>query len=162
MTKVVDFIAEDLPASHPRRLMRTMSQDEFVTAYGSGTLNKSAKLGFNIYDAYLQERARFEFGTGFEIIQRSRVTYCDIKLVPCQAMTELGWHAERMIELRPFESDDFICKSFEIEYSDGKIKTGAGILVWETSAPWVPAGYMVLSVVAEQKNGVYKSATNPF
>lgn len=162
MTQKVYYVEKDLNEGHPRIKIRDMSKEDFIEKWGSGTLRKSNKLGFDIQDAYLKERVQFEFGYGFEIIQRSRVTYSDIKLVPSQALTELGWHAERMIQLRPFESDVFVCKQFEVEYADGKIKEGAGILVKETSCQWIPQGYMVLSIVAEKKNGNFLPAINPF
>ena len=67
-----------------------------------------------------------------------------------------------MVELRPFESDSFVCKQFEVEYADGQIKEGVGILVQSTSASWVPKGSMVLAFVAQRKAGVYLAAENPF
>lgn len=162
MTKIVAYNEKDLYLDHPRVLLRNLSKKEFIDKYGSGTLRKSEKLGFNIDEAYLQERTKFEFGQGFIIIQRSRVTYSDIKLVPSKALTELGWHAERMIEMRPFNSDVFVCKQFEVEFGNGKKKEGAGILVVTTSANWIPNGFMVLSIVAEQKRGKFLDAINPF
>jgi hypothetical protein len=162
MTELTSYTENDLPPTHPRRQIRDMSKDEFILKFGSGTLRKSLKLGFDIQEAYLNERSKFEFGAGFEIIQRSRVTYSDIKLISSASLTELGWHAERMIELRPFESDVFVCKQFEIEYANNIKKEGAGILIQETSAPWIPKGYMVFSVVAEIKFGKYLPAINPF
>lgn len=162
MTKIVQYVEKDLDSKHNRRQIRDMSKEEFIEKWGSGTLRKSTKLGFDIQEAYLQERVRFEFGAGFEIIQRSRVTYSDIKLVSSQGLTELGWHAERMIELRPFESDEFVCKQFEVEYADSKIRQGAGILVKETSCSWIPQGYMVFSIVTEKKEGKYSPSINPF
>jgi len=162
MTQHSSYHDNDLPATHPRRILRDLPQAAFVELYGSGTLRKSARLGFDIQEAYLQERAQLEFGLSFEVVSRSRVTYSDIKLVPCAALTELGWHAERMVELRPFESDSFVCKQFEVEYADGQIKEGVGILVKSTSASWVPKGSMVLAFVAQRKAGVYLAAENPF
>jgi hypothetical protein len=162
MTKFVSYTPNDLPPAHPRRMLREMDKSTFMHAYASGTLAKSARLGFDIHDAYIQERTQLEFGAGFEIVPRSRVTYSDIKLIPSAALTELGWHAERMIELRPFESDAFVCKQIEVSYADGRIREGAGILVEQTSAKWVPAGHMVLALVAERLKGQYASALNPF
>lgn len=162
MTKIVNYLEQDLDSQYLRRQLRDMSKEEFIEKWGSGTLRKSNKLGFDVQEAYWQERVRFEFGAGFEIIQRSRVTYSDIKLVSSQALTELGWHTERMIELRPFESDKFVCKQFEVEYADGKIRQGAGILVKETSCSWIPQGYMVFCIVTEKKEGKYMNAINPF
>lgn len=162
MTAVIDYCENDLPETHARRVLRNMSMEDFIDKLGSGTLRKSARLGFNVQEAYLQERAQVEFGSGFEVVPSSRVTYSDIKLIPCAALTELGWHAERMMEMSPFESDQFVCKQFEIEYANGRIREGAGILVRKTSAPWVPKGQMVIAIVAERVNGQYQSAVNPF
>lgn len=153
---------DSIPVNHPRVLLRNTSKEEFIEKWGSGTLRKSHRLGFDTHDAYLQERIRFEFGIAFEIIQRSRVTYSDIKLISSQALTELGWHAERMIELRPFDSDEFVCKQFDIEYANGTIKQGAGILLKSTSASWIPNGYMVFAIITEKRNNQYLPAINPF
>ena len=162
MTIIVQPLKEDIFSGHNRYVFRHLGKDDFITKFGSGTLKKSHKLGFNIDDTYIQERTRFEFGLGFECVPSSRVTYSDIKLVSCQAFTELGWHAERMIEMNPFQSDIFVCKQFDVEYSSNKMKSGAGILVKQTSAPWIPKGYIVFSIVAEKKGKKYKNAINPF
>lgn len=162
MLEVVDYVDGDLPATHPRRALRDMSMEEFIEKWGSGTLRKSQKLGFNVREAYLKERARFEFGEGFMIIQRSYVAYTDVNLVSCQGMTELGWHAERMIQLRPFESDKFLCKQIDVDMGESGRIVGAGIIVSKTSAKWIPLGYSVFSVVTEFKNGKYSPAINPF
>lgn len=161
-TTIVEVSDQDLHPSHPRHALRFISKEEFIEKWGSGTLRKSTRLGFNTHETYLQERTKFEFGLGFEIIPSSRVAYSDIELVSCQGMTELGWHAERMIELRHFESDLFICKKFEVEYSSGVKRQGAGILVAQTSAKWIPAGQMVFSIVTENINNKYQPAINPF
>jgi hypothetical protein len=162
MTTSVSYNERDIFEGHPRRKIRDMSQADFIENLGSGTLRKSHKLGFDIQDVYLQERTRFEFGLGFEIIQRSRVTYTDIKLVSHQAMTELGWHAERMIEMRPFDSDKFVCKQLDIEYPNEVKKQGYGIFVAETSCPWLPKGFIIFSLVVEVKNGKILDSINPF
>jgi hypothetical protein len=162
MTETIEYPPIGLSHDHPRRQLRDLTREEFIDKFGSGTLRKSARLGFYVQDAYLRERAQVEFGYGFEVVARSRVTYSDIRLVPGAPLTELGWHAERMIEMRPFEEDEFFCKQFEVEYADGKKREGAGILVWKTSAGWIPPGQMVLAIVAERVNGEYLGAINPF
>lgn len=162
MLEIVDYTEKDLPTTHPRRQLRDMSMEEFIEKWGSGTLRKSLKLGFNIQNAYLKERARFEFGEGFLIVLRSYVAYTDVNLVSCQGMTELGWHAERMIELRPFESDVFVCKQLDVDLGDDGRVVGAGIVLTKTSAKWIPVGYSVLSVVTEIKNNKFQPAINPF
>lgn len=162
MTAIVSYSSSDISPAHPRRSVRDMPYEEFVERWGSGTLRKAARLHFDVRDAYIQERVRFEFGHGFEALQRSRVTYTDIKLEACQALTELGWHAERMIELRPFDSDVFVCKHIDVEYANGRVKRGAGMLVLETSCTWIPQGYMVFCIVAERVGQQYKNAINPF
>lgn len=162
MTQRTDYLSSDLQPSHPRRAFRDLSQADFIQSFGSGTLRKSHRLGFDVHEAYLRERTQMEWGQGFEIIPRSRVTYSDLKLIASSSLTELGWHAERMIELRPFESDIFVCKQLDIEYANGHCKHGAGILLTHTSAPWIPKGFMIFSMVCEFLNGSYLPARNPF
>ena len=162
MLKIVDYLSGDLPEGNHRRKLRDLTMDEFIEKMGSGTVRKSKRLGFDVRDAYLAERAKFEFGEGFRIAPHSRVAYNDVRLVPCQGMTELGWHAERMIELRPFESDVFVCKTIDVEYDSNNRVVGAGIIVKETSAKWIPKGYAVFSIVTELKDGKYLPAINPF
>ena len=160
----VEYTLQDLDESHPRRTLRDMDKQTFIDKYGSGTLRKSQKLGFDITDAYLNERVKFEFGNGFQICYSSRFSYNDIKLIPCEAMTELGWHAERMIEIRPFESDIFKCKEIDVDFEGGERIQGIGIVLMETSAQWIPNGYSVFSIVStfNKETKQYMKAINPF
>ena len=147
-TRIVAYSPLDLPENHPRRRLRDLTQAEFIQQYGSGTLRKSNSLGFDVREAYLQERVRLEFGQGFELIQRSRLVYQDPKLAACQGITELCWHLERMITLRPFESDVFVPKYLEVTYADDSVKHSYGIFVHYTSAKWIPPGYIAIAHVA--------------
>ena len=139
--------------------MREMSINDWISKYGSGTLQKSQKLGFDVYDKYLEERVKFEFGFGFEILPKSYLTVSDIKLVSASALTELGWHLERMIEIRPYESDWFLAKYIQLGTDN---RQGGCILLKETSASWIPKGMMVFAMVAPFDNGKYLEAVNPF
>ena len=142
-------------------VLRNMSFEDFILNFGSGTLSKSYKLGMNVNDEYFAQRVRFEFGNSFEILHSSRITYSALKLTPCFPLTELGWHAERMIELRNFEEDVFKVKYLTAEYPDGTIKEGAGIIV-QTPAPWLPKGVFIFAFVSLKVNGVFQEAINPF
>lgn len=141
------------------KAMRTLNQADWIAKHGSGTLQKSQRLGFDIYDKYLEERVKFEFGFGFEILPKSYLTVSDIKLVSASALTELGWHLERMIEIRPYESDWFLAKYIQLGTDD---RQGGCILLKETSASWIPKGMMVFAMVAPFKDGKYQDAVNPF
>ena len=57
----VEYTLQDLDESHPRRTLRDMDKQTFIDKYGSGTLRNSQKLGFDITDAYSNERVKFEF-----------------------------------------------------------------------------------------------------
>lgn len=159
---IVPYSDKDILQGHPRRELRDLSRDAFIAQYASGSLRKSAKLGFDVQEAYLQERVRFEFGQGFECLPISRTIYSDPKFVPGQPITELCWHLERMIELRPFETDDFRAKSIQVEYETGKEKHGIGIWLETTSAAWIPKGYAVFAIVTQWQDGKYQPAINPF
>ena len=161
-TRIVAYSSLDLPENHPRRRLRDLTQAEFIQQYGSGTLRKSHSLGFDVRETYLQERVRLEYGQGFELIQRSRLVYQDPKLTACQGITELCWHLERMITLRPFDSDVFVPKYLEVTYADDSVKHSYGIFVHYTSAKWIPPGYIAIAHVAPVLNGQIKAANNPF
>lgn len=139
--------------------MRTMEQDDWIAKHGSGTLQKSKRLGFDVYEKYLEERVKFEFGFGFEMLSKSYLTVSDIKLVSASALTELGWHLERMIEIRPYDTDWFLAKYIQLGTDD---RQGGCILLKETSANWIPKGMMVFAMVAPFKDGNYQEAVNPF
>lgn len=163
MTEVVPYQEADLPAGHPRRILRDLDQETFIAKYASGSLRKSAKLGFDIKEAYLRERVKLEFGLGFDVIQKSWVMFNDPKFQSSQGVTEFCWHLERMIELRPFESDTFVAKELDIEKPDQSKRKGLGIFVKHTSAPWLPRGYIVYALVAERDaKGNLGPAINPF
>ena len=53
MTNIVEYTEKDLVSSHPRRLIRDLSQEEFIEKYGSGTLKKSKKLIYPYREFFL-------------------------------------------------------------------------------------------------------------
>lgn len=148
--KIVDYLDEDIDYNHPIRKNRNLTKQDWIDQYGSGTLQKSQKLGFNIEERYLIERVKFEFGNYFKICRASYATVTDIKLVSSAALTELGWHCERLIILRPFESDLFKAKYIHISETKD---IGGAIVLEETSAKWLPNGYFVYGLIAKRKKG---------
>jgi hypothetical protein len=129
--------------------LRQMEADEFVERHASGTLRKNKRLGMVWREQYLAERVAYEFGWEFECLPRSRVTFGDAYTEGDEpAITEAGWHIERYLELSPFPEDRFETKYVNVEYKDGRVREGIGIIVRQTSAPWVPGGHLVFAIVA--------------
>lgn len=147
-----------------RLALRTMLEDQWIDLHASGTLRKNKRIGFSYRLQYLAERVAYEFGYAFEILPRSKITFGDaITEEDCHALTEAGWHIERYIETNIF--GDFVqAKYIHIEDRDGSKREGVGIIVRETSCPWIPTGHIVFALVAEfdpcRKD--WKDAVNPF
>jgi hypothetical protein len=147
-----------------RVAIRNLSEEDWIEKHGSGTLRKNKRIGFTYRTQYLSERVAYEFGYGFEIVPRAQITFGDpITEGECPSLTEAGWHIERYLELDPF-GDYFEAKYIHASYRDNTQREGVGIIVRETSAPWLPAGHIVFSIVAEfdPAKKDWKHAINPF
>ncbi|MBY0359887.1 MAG: hypothetical protein K2W82_17925 [Candidatus Obscuribacterales bacterium] len=170
-TEVVEISADVLnsPALKKRVELRRLSMDEFIERHASGTLRKNKRIGFAVQNHYLHERVAYEFGWGFEILHRSRVTFGDaFSEGDCSAVTESGWHAERYLTMSIFPEDYFELKFLHIEKSEHEKQAGIGLVVRQTSAPWVPKGHLVYALIAEsiprkgEQPEHYLPAQNPF
>lgn len=150
-TTVVPVSAEvrGSPALKARLAVREMSADSWIDAHASGTLRKNKRLGFAWRDQYLRERTAFEFGWAFICVPRTRVEWgTPITEGDNSAITEAGWHIDRMLALWPYPEDYFEVKHLTIEL-EGKTARGIGLIVRSTSASWVPAGNIICGVIAE-------------
>ncbi len=147
----------------PRLAMRNMSIDEFIETRGSGTLRKNAAIGMNTTSHALHERVAYEFGYAFEALPERFVAWGEARSEgDCKPITEAGWHVERYASVSLFPGDEIECKFIEAEV-DGVRREGIGIVVRKTSAPWLPRGYIVFSIIAEysREKGVWLPAVNP-
>jgi hypothetical protein len=163
-TKVVDF-KNNYSCIQPLYDNRILSDKDWIEIHGSGTLRKNKRLGMAWKAQYLEERVAYEFGWEFEIQPRSRIMFGDAYTEGDEsAVTEAGWHIERYFTRKVFQEDIFQCKYINVEYSWGEKKEGIGIIVKETSAPWIPKGNIVFAIVAEYDtvNEKWKAANNPF
>lgn len=151
--------------AHKRRTaIRYMSEDEWTEKHGSGTLRKNKRIGFSTRTQYLAERVAYEFGYGFQILPRAQITFGDpISEENCSAITESGWHIERYMNMDVFD-DRIEAKYIHASHRDNSQTEGVGIILRETSAPWVPAGHIVFAIVAEFDpiKKAWKDAVNPF
>lgn len=155
----------DSPALAERLYIREMPADEWIEEKGSGTLRKNKRIGFAWKSQYLHERVAYEFGYCFEALPKTQVTFNDpITDADCKPLTEAGWHIERYMSLKVFPEDRFETKYIQVEDRDGSRREGVGILVKQTSAPWVPRGYLVFAIVAEHSKTLknFRDARNPF
>jgi hypothetical protein len=144
--------------------LRQMDADTFVERHASGTLRKNKRIGMVWREQYLHERAAYEFGWAFECMPRSRVTFGDAYTEgDVKPLTEAGWHIERYIEMAVFPEDRFEAKYINVEYKDGVLREGVGMIMRQTSAAFVPAGHLVFAIVAEfdPKAKTWRDAVNP-
>ena len=170
METVVKTLTKDEQAmvysqAHKRRtVIRYMSEDEWIEQHGSGTLRKNKRIGFTYRTQYLAERVAYEFGYGFQILPRSQITFGDpITEGDCHSITECGWHIERFMNMDVFD-DKVQAKYIHASFRDETKKEGVGIIVRETSAPWLPAGHIVFAIIAEFNpyTKEWEDAINPF
>lgn len=144
---------------------RTMSADDWVETYGSGTLRKNKRLQMTWRAQYLEERTAYQFGWEFQIQPRSRIMFGDAFTEgDAHAVTEAGWHIERYMTTKVFPEDYIECKYINVEYGHGEKKEGIGIIIRETSVQWIPTGHIVFAIVAEfdPVNQEWIDAVNPF
>lgn len=149
-------------ALEKRTAIRTMSEPDWIERHASGTLRKNKRIGFAYRTQYLDERVAYEFGYGFQILPRSQITFGDpISEGNCSAITEAGWHIERFIETNIF-GDFAEAKYINASFRD-KVEEGVGIIIRETSAPWIPSGHIIFSIIAEfdPLKKVWINAINP-
>lgn len=149
------------PALRRRLAVRQMTAEAWIDRHASGTLRKNARLGFAWREQYLGERAAFEFGWAFVCVPRSRVTWgTPVTEGDNHAITEAGWHIDRMLTLWPYPEDVFEVKYSYIAYETGMVE-GVGLVLRQTSAAWVPQGYLICALVAEydEKLKTWKETT---
>lgn len=153
----------DSPAFAARLAARQISIEEFIETRGSGTLRKNKAIGMNVTSHALHERIAYEFGYFFEACPERFVTWGEPRSEgDCKPLTEAGWHTQRYAEMCLFPGDEMSCKYIQVEI-DGEKREGVGIVIRQTSAPWVPKGHMVFCIIAEYnvKKGHFKNAINP-
>ncbi|MGE0709990.1 MAG: hypothetical protein AB7N76_25945 [Planctomycetota bacterium] len=138
------------PALARRVAVRTMKAEEWVERHASGTLRKNKRLGFAWKSQYRDERTCFEFGWEFELLPSTQINFnVAITEGDQKALTEAGWFVDRLLTIHPFPEDDFELKYVIADYRDGPRREGVGLILRQTSAPWIPAGHMVFAIVAE-------------
>lgn len=164
METVIEAAIEPLS---PRQKLRSMSTEEWINEHGSGTLRKNKRLGMTWNTQYLEERIAWEFGHGFELLPRSRVTFGDaITEGDCHPVTEAGWFIERyFVQMNAiFPTDYYECKSITVSPAESPKREGIGIIVRTTCAPWIKPGNVLFSIVTEYNDILkrYNPAKNPF
>lgn len=168
-TKIVPISQEVLhsPALKRRVWARVMPGEDFIEKHASGTLRKNSR-----YMAHGEhrghERVAFEFGYGFENMPATRVELGQaISEGDIKALTEIGWHMEKLVHTWPFPEDKF--QIAHIRVSDpgapnGVTRSGIGILVHQTSYPYLPKHHFIFAILSEwdEKASVFKPVVNPF
>lgn len=159
-------IKESLPDGIKKRIeIRFLSENDWIERHASGTLRKNKRLGFTYRSQYLHERVAYEFGWTFNLVPTSRVLWgAPFTEGDCKPITEAGWFAERYINLCIFSEDYFEVKYINITNPDDTITEGVGLIVRQTSAPWIGTNNSLYCIIAEFDNKTKKwlDARNPF
>lgn len=132
----------------------------------SGTLRKNARIGFRYIPQLEHEAICQTLGWAFEIIPTTYLTFNDaITEGDCHALTEVGWHVDRLLTIRPFSEDRFELKYINIQDTEGNIiRQGVGLIVWETSVQWIRKGTVCFALLTEYDpiKKEWTECTNPF
>ncbi len=164
-TKIIFDVPTKSSPIYRRALARFMSEEDFIENHASGTLRKNKRLGFDYKKQYLHERIAFDFGYGFECLHETHINWGAAPTEgDCSSITEAGWHVDRY-QFFAFPGDTFEVKYLKIH--DGATNTereGVGLIIRRTSAPYVPTGYVVFSLIAQVDTRAheYMNAINPF
>lgn len=132
----------------------------------SGTLKKNARIGFRHFDQLQHEAIAQTLGWGFEIIPTTYITFNDaITEGDCHAITEVGWHVDRLLNIHPFDEDVFELKYIIITDKDGNIdRQGIGVILKETSIQWISTSSLCFALLTEYDNvnKKWSNCVNPF
>lgn len=132
---------------------RFMTMEEWIEEHSSGTLRKNKRIGFAISSQYKVERVAWEWGWCFEMLPASYVSYGrPVSAGDCRAVTESGWHIDRMISRNPF-GDKIVPAYIHAAKSAGKNsdqgpREGLGVVIKKTNAPWIPKGHVIFAFIA--------------
>lgn len=143
-------------------LFRLLDQDNWIENYGSSTLKRAKKLGASFKNLYLEERIAWEWGLNFKGVPKSRITFGDPYTEgDCHFITEGQWIADRYIIRSPFLEDLFEWKYIIVsDTNSNKLEEGLGLILRETTAQFIPSGYIIYAIIVTVENHKYTSV-NP-
>ena len=137
----------------PSRIVnnRLMKNGEWIDLHGSGTLRDNKELNFVWSIQCLSERVAYTFGYGFGAFKSHLVTFNDsISECDQSAYTLSGRWMKRYLATNLFPEDYFELKYVIIKNEVGQREwEGIGIIVRETSATFIPDGFMVVARVCQ-------------
>ncbi len=166
-TRIVPLSPEVLasPALAGRIALRKMPFREWIREHGSSTLRKGERNGAGIKKLLSHERVAHEFGWTFEVEFATRLLYGRLlDEGDCPPITETFWFVDRMRVMNVFPEDVYEAKYIHIDVGKPTARQGAGIILRQTSAPWVPRGHLVFALIASfnPATGDFEDAQNPF
>lgn len=132
----------------------------------SGTVRKNSRLGFKYLDQLRVEALAQTLGWIFESIPSTYVTLGEpISEGDCKAITEVGWHADRLISLNPYEEDIYTLKYIIVQDAECNVeREGLGLVLEQTSIQWIGAGRICFALLTEYNKETRKwsECENPF
>ncbi len=166
-TRIVPFSAAVLnsPALAGRIALRQAHYRDWIREHGSSCLRKAERNGAGFKKQLAHERVAHEFGWTYEAQFATRVLYGRLQSEEdSPPVTETFWHVDRLRVLNIFPEDIYEAKYIHVDVGKPTARQGAGIILRQTSAPWVPRGHLVFAFIAlfNDKTGDFEAAQNPF
>lgn len=134
---------------------RKLSEAEWITKHGSGTLRFAYEMGTAYRQMYLYERVAFTFGGAFRLIPQSRFQ-CGAVLAEadCKPFTEGVWNIRRRKQ-ECYSGDLYHNPKYITVTTNEGQEEGLGVEVDPVDCAWIPNGYIVYAIVSPAKNGKY-------
>ena len=160
----VDAIAQADPQFKELLGLRFVPDDVFIAQYGSDYLKHAKATGIGCRDLCLAERVRFVFGRPFECLPSTQVMKG--RQIAIEGYDQVAEATSLINKLRvhSFLGDTYDPCFLDASYRDGTKKLGFGVIVKETSAHFIPRGYVVFVIITEYDgtDHSWKPVVNPF
>lgn len=130
----------------------SMIPEMWVQEYGSGTLRRAIEEGMVWCDLYHHERAAMEYGFGFELVHRSRLTtgpaVADGDHPPT---TETCWHKRALTYRAQVCGLDRVYRVVwaRVDHGDSHVQEGLAIVCECPRPAWAPKGRVLLAFTTD-------------
>ena len=150
-----------------------LNKEDFIEKFGSGTLQKSYKMGLKCHDHFIDEWLAFYVGYEFEALPETRITTGHvISEGDCKAITELLWFNQVANERLKLMAEGLGLKPpkvepryINIEYAPGDKLEGIGLVFTEKGflLKYISDSKMVFAITCKCNSmGEYENSKSPF
>lgn len=139
---------------------RYLSELDWISQHGSGSLQYAVKLECHYKCMYFHERIAFTFGPNFDYAPNSRVQQGTVLAEPdCKAFTESCWNIRRLqAEGNPL--DKYSNPVYLTISKDNETIEGIGVVLTSTDVTWLPKNHTIFAIIAPVKNKQFTGEIN--